>query len=122
MALTAEQRRRYARQVSLAEIGEAGQERLCDARFRLPPDADPRAAEVARGYLVRAGLAEAPTGVASEHAPVHVSLPGSEQVRQRAGAVFLEPPTAALEGALAAVEALKSALGVGTPAPPRSRP
>jgi hypothetical protein len=111
MALSPDDRRRYARHLSLAEIGEAGQVRLLGARFRLDDGVDVRAADAARAYLTRAGLEESPD------AGLHVPLPTAEDVARRAGAAPLEPAVASMLGAFAAVEAIKGVLGVGTPAP-----
>jgi hypothetical protein len=101
-------RQRYARHLLLAEVGEAGQERLCHARIQLPVDTDPRAARVARDYLERAGLA------------LHADDQGASRpqlnraaVAALAGDPVLEPAAAALLGALGAVEAIKGELGLG---------
>lgn len=98
-------RQRTARQRQVPEIGDAGQRRLCAARFDASalPDA---AAETARRYLLRAGLKEHASGL-----PLAAPRPEA-------------PGGDALQGSLAAVEALKAVLGVGTPfaAWPRTGP
>ncbi len=53
-ALTADQRRRYARQLTLDEVGRRGQERLLAARVAL--DGDGPAAQEAATYLAAAGV------------------------------------------------------------------
>ena len=89
-------RQRTARQRLVPEIGDAGQQVLSDARFdasALPVDA----AETARRYLTRAGLRE-------DSAGLRVAAPRPSG-----------PGAGTLQGALAAVEAIKEALGVGAP-------
>jgi hypothetical protein len=54
--LTDPQKRRYARQILVEELGLAGQERLSAASVRAPETADRGAAAVALDYLSRAGL------------------------------------------------------------------
>jgi hypothetical protein len=103
-------KQRYARHLLLAEVGEAGQQRLCDAQVQLPVDADPRASCVARDYLERAGLVV--------HSGAQTALGvqlNQDAVRFLAGEPALEPAAAALLGALHAVEAIKAALGLGAP-------
>ncbi len=108
-------RRRYTRHLLLSEIGEAGQERLCAAQVRAAPAADARAAEVALDYLARAGLGVSADGAQTATA-IALLLPSPEQLRGLAGDAALEEAAAALSGAFAAVEAIKQALGVGSPA------
>ena len=55
MKLDAAARRRYARQLLLGEIGEAGQERLLEAGFRRCEGGDADATAAAVEYLERAG-------------------------------------------------------------------
>lgn len=115
MGLSSEERRRYARHLSLTEIGELGQERLSSARFRLPQGAHPHAVDVARDYLTRAGMHEAPDP--NDPGATEVPVPGPDQVVEQAGgSAAMESPVAAFLGALAAVETVKGVLGVGTPA------
>ena len=45
---------RFQRQAILAEIGEAGQQRLAEAKLSLPPEAD----EISLEYLRRAGVGQ----------------------------------------------------------------
>ena len=101
MSLELLQRRRYARQILLAEIGIDGQERLC-AQTIGEFQGDSRAANVAERYLKRAGLVEGegPT----------VSLPTSNDIATIAGTPNLEVAAAYLVGALSAVETIKSSL------------
>lgn len=92
--LSREDRVRYARQISLPEIGEAGQLRLAQARIesRHP---------VAAMYLERAGVGV--VAAAGAGSSMHVE-PGEPALSEAA---------AFLSGALSAVEAIKDALGVG---------
>jgi hypothetical protein len=108
--LTEEQRRLYARQVLLRELGPGGQARLCQSRVALGAGADPRAARVAHDYLQRAGLRVTGDRDASV---VPVALPPAERVREVAGEPALVDCAAWLLGALAAVEAVKLCAGVG---------
>lgn len=87
-------RRRFARHLSLAEIGEEGQAKLCAARIDFEGDA--RAVEVAREYARRAGMSIGGAPIAIEGVS--------------------DDASAFLAGALAATEAIKRALGVGWPA------
>ena len=109
MSLDATARRRYARQLLLGEIGEAGQERLLDASFRREPSGDADACAVAAEYLRRAGCPE----TKGDGAPMHA--PPTEAVVRFAGKGFLRAPAAAVLGAFAAVEHLKAVLEVGEP-------
>jgi stage V sporulation protein SpoVS len=110
--LSDRQLRLYARQVIVAEIGRAGQERLCASSVAIAPDADVRAAAVTRDYLQRAGLSLSELPESTQ-----LDVPGSAEVRAAAGEPELESCAAWLLGAWAAVEALKEQLGVGRPAP-----
>jgi hypothetical protein len=112
--LEAKLKQRYARHLLLAEIGEAGQMRLAATRVFLPAEADPRALAVARDYLERAGLATGTSGAVERDVNAHVL--DAAAVSVLAGRAELEEAAAALAGAFAAVEAVKSALGVGVPA------
>ena len=107
MSLDSAARRRYARHILLGEVGEAGQERLLGARFRRDADADEDAYAIAADYLGRAGCHADARGDA---APV----PDTEAVAKFAGSAELRAPAAAIAGAFAAVEHIKSVLGVGT--------
>ena len=94
-ALSRDARVRYARQISLPEIGEAGQLRLSQTRVQ-------SGSAVASMYLERAGL----DVVDARVEPAIEIEPGDPALHE--AAVFLS-------GALSAVEAIKAALGVGTP-------
>jgi len=109
LSLDATARRRYARQLLLGEIGEAGQERLSRAGFRRGAEGDADACAVAAEYLRRAGCPE------SEDDPTPMRVPTTEAVMHFAGKASLRAPAAAVIGAFAAVEHLKQALGVGEP-------
>jgi hypothetical protein len=106
VSLDAAARRRYARQLLLGEIDEAGQARLLEARFHPAEGADADAFAAAADYLERAGCA-----VAEDGAPVVV--PDEQAVLELAGNPSLRAPAAALIGAFSAVEHLKEALGMG---------
>jgi hypothetical protein len=54
--LTVDQKRRYGRQIRLVDIGEDGQERLCNARVTLGCSRDPLAREIASAYVKAAGM------------------------------------------------------------------
>ena len=110
--MTPSQRQLYARHLLLAEVGEAGQERLCAAQARLAADADARAVTVAREYLLRAGVHVHEASAAVPDA-LPVLLPSAAAVRALAGRPELEQAAAALAGAFAAVETIKAALGIG---------
>lgn len=97
---------RYARHVSLPEIGEAGQARLSAARVVLR--GDPRAAAIARVYLERAGVSVS-DGDTGEGDLV-------ELAEVRAGRPELEAAARFLAGAWTAVEAIKATVGAGRPA------
>ncbi len=115
-------KRRHARQLLLAEIGERGQERLCATRVRLSGDGDVRAAAVARDYLERAGLQLADVREATaqhdgeEPREIAVEIADSGALRALAGRPELDEAAAVLAGAFAAVEAIKGALDLAQPA------
>lgn len=114
--LTEADKAKYARQILLTELGVAGQERLGATRVQLAGDADPRAAEVARAYLERAGVGEhSDTEGAPSSVPV-AAVAAPARVAHVAGDPALEDCAAWLLGAWAAVEAIKAATGVGSPA------
>jgi hypothetical protein len=108
LTLDAAARRRYARQLLLREIGEAGQERLLDAVFRRGAGSDPEAFAVAAEYLRRAGCSFAESGD-------EVSVPDETTVMRFAGSSALREPAAAVVGAFCAVEHLKATLGMAEP-------
>jgi len=105
LSLDAAARRRYARQLLLGEIGEAGQERLLAARFRSSAPSDPSAFAVAAAYLRRAGCVEGASGA-------EVRVPDAAAIDRLAGRASLREPAAAVVGAFCAVEHLKSVLGL----------
>ena len=108
MTLDAATRRRYARQLLLGEIGEAGQARLLSARFAPGKSADMEAFSVAAEYLSRAGCAPHEEGD-------EVPVPDASSVMRFAGAESLRDAAAAVVGAFSAVEHLKTVLGIGEP-------
>jgi len=105
LSLDAAARRRYARQLLVGEIGEAGQERLLAARYRQGADADEDAYAVAAEYLERAGCFRDETGA-------QVRIAQSCAVSRFAGVPALREPAAVVMGAFAAVEHLKEVLGI----------
>jgi hypothetical protein len=105
LSLDAAQRRRYARQLLLGEIGEPGQQCLLSARFRPGTGSDPDAYAVAADYLERAGLSFDAQGE-------DVQVAGSQGVARLAGSPELSRPAAVIAGAFAAVEHLKEVLGI----------
>lgn len=106
MSLDAATRRRYARQLLLGEVGEAGQLRLLAARFRRDQRSDAEASLVSADYLERAGCT-----VGVEGDPLDV--PSESAVMRFAGKASLSAPAAAIIGAFCAVEAMKRTLGCG---------
>jgi hypothetical protein len=100
--MDAQARRRFARHLLLAEVGEAGQALLCAARASV--EGEPRASEVARTYLERGGV-QLDTTAGGETVCV-------ESCRTAPG---LEEAAAFVAGAFAATEHIKKVLGVGVP-------
>lgn len=105
MSLDATARRRYARQLLLGEIGDAGQQRLLESRFRREAGGDADAYAVAADYLERAGCATDPSGEV-------LRVPSACELLQFAGSPALAEPAAAILGAFSAVEHLKKVLGI----------
>ena len=105
MSLDATVRRRYARQLLLGEIGEAGQRRLLDARFRRAAGGDADAYAVAADYLERAGCAADSRGAV-------LRVPSRSTLMRLAGSSALAEPAAMILGAFSAVEHLKEVLGI----------
>lgn len=103
--LDAAARRRYARQLLLGEIDEAGQESLLASRFRREEVSDADAFAVAADYLARAGCVFDADGTA-------VQVPGEAEILRFAGRARLRDPAAAIIGAFSAVEHLKETLGL----------
>jgi hypothetical protein len=108
--LTEEQRRLYARQVLLRELGTAGQARLCESKVVISDDGHALATRVARDYLERAGVAL--HGEPSSDA-TSVAVATSERVQALAGAAELADCAAWLLGAWTAVETIKRCIQVG---------
>ena len=105
MSLDATARRRYARQLLIGEIGEAGQLRLLDAGFRHGADGDVDATAVAAEYLERAGCS-------GDEAGAELRVPNASAVLRFAGSLALREPAAVIIGAFSAVEHLKKVLGI----------
>ena len=101
-------RRRFARQLLLGEVGEAGVERLLESDFRQEARSDATAYRVAADYLQRAGCVPDPAGDP-------VGLPEREVVLRFAGSTDLFEPAAAIVGAFCATEHLKAVLGIAEP-------
>ncbi len=106
MSLDAAARRRFARQLLLAEIGEDGQLRLAAAGFRSSVESDPDAYGAAADYLERAGCAP-------DLAGVEVRVPRPDAIDRFAGSEALRGPAALIAGAFSAVEHIKETLGLG---------
>jgi hypothetical protein len=123
VALSSRDRTRYARQLLLPQIGEAGQQRLLAAALQARPGDDAGAVEVAQRYLERAGVrvtgagAEESTAIArgtADAAPLRVA--SSAEVDAIAHTPELREAARALAGALAAVGAIQHLVGlVGEP-------
>jgi len=105
LTLDAAARRRFARHLLLAEIGELGQERLISARIRRRAGGDSDAYAVAADYLERAGCVPDPDGA-------EVPVPSATEVERFAASEALRMPAAMIAGAFAAVEHLKETLGI----------
>lgn len=105
MSLDAKARRRYARQLLLAEIGEVGQERLIASGFRGTADCEADAYAVAADYLERAGCFGNDEGA-------EVRVPPASEVMRFAGNASLRESAALVLGAYSAVEHLKRVLGI----------
>ena len=113
--LSDSQKRAYARQISLPEIGFSGQERICASRVRVEGQDDAHA--IASEYLARAGvqLTEAPDGGAEESSDAAAA---SVRISSNDVAALAEHPSLAhaarfFVGAWHAVEALKHVLPEG---------
>lgn len=135
MALSGRERARYARHLLLAQLGEAGQERLLAARVVANGDADPGALGVARRYLTRAGVQVAdsahvdatstyaerlhadatPRPHEASRSPAQavssLQVATSDEVAAMAGHPSLREAARALAGALSAVSTLQSLIG-----------
>ena len=119
MAACVEDGARYLRQRMLAEVGDAGHERLRAARVRLE-GGSPGARAHAADYLARAGVTLVDRAAPPGSAGLDTSLLAPELRAVIAGPlaapVALQPAADLLLGALAAVESVKLTLGVGHPA------
>jgi hypothetical protein len=113
MTLSSAQRARYARHLLLPEIGEGGQARLLKSQVGAAADADPGALAVARSYLERAGVRVADDAEGSVE--VSLNVPDRARIEALAGSPLLLEAARALAGALAAVETIKSVVGIGQP-------
>jgi hypothetical protein len=100
------EKRLYARQVLLNEVGMAGQARLCATEACVPAHADAAAGAVAADYLQRAGVRVSVSGL-----PLKAAT--SAEVDAIAGEPMLRDCAAWLAGAWAAVEAIKASTGAG---------
>lgn len=124
--LTERQRRLYARQVILRELGPAGQARLCASTVTADAGSDPCVLEVALDYLHRSGVQVVEAGAPAAHGAgpsQHVEVATTAQVRYAAAGPELQACAEWLLGAWAAVETIKKAAQLGTPAPrPPQRP
>jgi len=109
---------RYGRQRLLPEVGEVGQNRLSRGRVRVEGAGEVAASAV--DYLSRAGVGEVGPDVRGPEVLVRcVDRPGAARVVASAGTVEATAgpgPEAIFAGALAAVEAIKLLLGLGTTA------
>ena len=110
--LTDDQKRLYARHILLEQLGASGQARLCAAHVKLGPEADARAAAVALDYLARAGVRASES--ASDES-LELGVGSTAAIEQLAGDPALHECAAWLNGAYAAVEAIKRIAGVGSP-------
>jgi len=112
--------RRYSRQILLREVGGAGQKRLLAATVAVTGDGP--AARVCALYLAAAGvgtvLSRADlTRARAVNPELRVAAAGPpDLVAQPAHAI--SPADAWVQGALAAIEALKRILALHSPAPP----
>ena len=116
MTLSARERARYARQLLLPQLGEAGQARLLAARFRAPGGADASAVSVASEYLERAGLrvivaSERDSSDTTSECIVELSGLSPDEIARVAGEPVLEEAARALVGALAAIDAVRAVVG-----------
>jgi hypothetical protein len=124
VALSGRDRSRYARHLLLPQLGEAGQERLLAAHVCANGDADPGALAVAQCYLARAGVgrterARSETGgepgepvPADDRCASPLRVATSTEVSAMAGVPALHEAARALSGALSAVDAMLSVVGL----------
>jgi hypothetical protein len=110
MGLAPADRRRFARHLALAEVGEAGQARILDARVALGDEGDPGAREVAALYLTRSGATV--EGIGQSPGEVAARTVDEAAVLAIAGDGLLLEAARGLAGALTAVEVLKGVIGL----------
>jgi hypothetical protein len=136
MALSDEQRVRYARHLLLPELGEAAQLRLLASHVRFAEGVEVGARGVAEEYLRRAGVGVVGGSVDVDvdvdvhedaHAHGYVDGDGDGYVDGDGDVLLVGPPelrcdpslleaARALSGAFSAVEAIKALAGIGRPA------
>lgn len=112
MPLREDQRVRFARHLLLAELGDAEQSALCEARVAFTRETNPGVQRAAADYLKRAGVEV--TEVEARGAHTVTGAP-DQDVERVAGSLALLPAAEALLGAFSAVEQIKRIAGVGTP-------
>ncbi len=103
-------KQRFARQLLLVDVGVPGQQKLCGAGLSVAADADADALDVAREYLLRAGVRG---DVTEPKLSVQLRVPTSAAVEALAGDPALRVAACWLAGSFAAVEAIKEIVGVG---------
>lgn len=102
-------RARFARQLSLPEVGERGQRALGESRARI--EGDSRATDAATRYLERAGCTVSDDGVL-------VRVSSVEEITRIAGRPELEEAAAWISGCVAAATHIARTVGVcGADAP-----
>jgi hypothetical protein len=122
VALSDEQRVRYARHLLLPELGESAQLRLLAGSVRFARGVAEGTKEVAGEYLRRAGVKVIEAEAAHAHGDVNVD--GDGDVNVDAATLLLSPlplscapelaeAAHAVAGAFAAVEAIKAIVGLG---------
>lgn len=102
MTFSPELARRYGRQIRLADVGEAGQAKLCAAEVKL--GASGFARDVEERYVRSAGMKVAPADGGTPPPPVDEHL-SSLELRHRAASEVAE-------GALRALVAIRAALRI----------
>jgi hypothetical protein len=106
---------RHGRQIRLAEIGEAGQERLLAAEVVLGAAGDAR--EIEAAYVARAGMRVVDDAREDAKAKARAEADGTEAIRKAALAALGLRDSKALDvadGALRALLAMRKALGIGS--------
>jgi len=116
VVLSSRDRTRYARQLLLPQLGEAGQVRLLAATLHVGAEADAGALAVARSYLERAGVRVLdPSGThdaALQGDSAELLVATVSQIDGIAGEPVLREAARALAGALAAVGAIQTLAGL----------